>query len=45
MEPRWTWWASGGGPHRPEQSAGSGVILDPTGYIVTNNHVVEGATR
>ena len=33
------------GPHRPEQSAGSGVILDPTGYIVTNNHVVEGATQ
>ncbi|MCP9451233.1 MAG: Do family serine endopeptidase [Nitrospira sp.] len=34
------------GPHgRPDQSAGSGVIIDPTGYIVTNNHVVEGATR
>src|SRR5262245_12548593 len=34
------------GPHRrPEQSAGSGVILDPNGYIVTNNHVVEGATQ
>ena len=35
----------GGGPHRPEQSAGSGVILEPNGYIVTNNHVVEGATQ
>jgi len=34
------------GPHgRPDQSAGSGVILDPHGYIVTNNHVVEGATQ
>ncbi|WP_455378140.1 Do family serine endopeptidase [Petrachloros mirabilis] len=34
------------GPHgRPDQSAGSGVILDPNGYIVTNNHVVEGATQ
>ncbi|MCP9471609.1 MAG: Do family serine endopeptidase [Nitrospira sp.] len=34
------------GPHgRPEQSAGSGVVIDPNGYIVTNNHVVEGATR
>ena len=34
------------GPHgRPEQSAGSGVILDSNGYIVTNNHVVEGATQ
>src|SRR6476469_4685215 len=34
------------GPHgRPDQSAGSGVILDSNGYIVTNNHVVEGATQ
>jgi serine protease Do len=34
------------GPHgRPDQSAGSGVVLDSSGYIVTNNHVVEGATQ
>ena len=34
------------GPHgKPDQSAGSGVILDANGYIVTNNHVVEGATQ
>jgi serine protease Do len=34
------------GPHgRPDQSAGSGVILDSNGYIVTNNHVVEGAVQ
>lgn len=34
------------GPHgRPDQSAGSGVILDSNGYIVTNNHVVDGATQ
>ncbi|NGZ09721.1 MAG: Do family serine endopeptidase [Nitrospira sp. LK70] len=33
-------------PHgRPDQSAGSGVILDSNGFIVTNNHVVEGATQ
>lgn len=34
------------GPHgRPEQSAGSGVIIDPKGYIVTNNHVVDNASQ
>ncbi|MER3422649.1 MAG: serine protease [Nitrospiraceae bacterium] len=34
------------GPHgRPDQSAGSGVIIDPRGYIITNNHVVENASQ
>src|SRR5688572_25245261 len=37
-------------PQRPPreqlvQAAGTGFIIDKAGYILTNNHVVEGATR
>jgi serine protease Do len=28
-----------------QRALGSGVIVDPSGYIVTNNHVVSGALR
>ncbi len=32
-------------PTEPQQATGSGVIVDPRGYIVTNYHVVEGAAE
>jgi serine protease Do len=34
-----------GGDEMHERSLGSGVIVDPKGYIVTNRHVVNGADR
>ncbi|HKF39836.1 MAG TPA: trypsin-like peptidase domain-containing protein [Candidatus Acidoferrum sp.] len=37
----------GAGPQTPqaERSLGSGVILDKNGFILTNNHVIEQATK
>jgi Do/DeqQ family serine protease len=35
---------SQGGDARVSHSLGSGVIVDPSGLVVTNNHVIEGMT-
>lgn len=33
------------GPEQPQVGLGSGILIDKKGIIVTNNHVIEGATE
>jgi len=35
----------GGGGEQMQRSLGSGVLIDPAGLVVTNNHVIEGADQ
>jgi serine protease Do len=49
MSELWRRFFNGPNAQVPEQelrrSLGSGVIVDPKGYIITNHHVVDGATK
>lgn len=45
VQQRAPFWFQFGNDTRVQQSLGSGVIVDPDGLIITNNHVIEGATE
>jgi serine protease Do len=39
-------WGRGGQPNmRPSLAQGSGFVISPDGYVVTNNHVVDNASK
>lgn len=46
-DPFLDFFGGGGGSRRsqPQMASGSGVIVSEDGYIVTNNHVIEGAEK
>ncbi len=38
-------WRGQPGPSRPSLAQGSGFVISPDGYVVTNNHVIDNASK